>query len=58
LIKSIKFSMNIDLIKLLSYDIVSSPTFIDARVTTVTETKSEYRIRKVKKIFKIKKPTH
>jgi hypothetical protein len=44
--------MNVDLIKLLSYDIVSSPSFIDARVTTVTETKSEYRIRKIRKIFK------
>jgi hypothetical protein len=50
--------MNIDLIELLSYDIVGSPSFASARVTTVTETISESRIRKIKSIFKLKKPTH
>jgi len=56
LIKLIKFSMNVDLISLLSYDTVISPGYFSAKITTKTETKFEYRIRKIKKIFIIKKP--
>jgi hypothetical protein len=48
--------MNVDLISLLSYDTVISPGYFSAKITTKTETKFEYRIRKIKKIFIIKKP--
>ena len=38
--------------ELLSYDLVNDPAFISARFTGIVETKSESRIRKIKKIFK------
>jgi hypothetical protein len=38
-------------------DVVSQPSFVDAKVSSQYETKQEVRIRKINKIFnKIKKP--
>jgi hypothetical protein len=38
--------------KLLSYDIVSSPSFLSARFSGKIESKPEYRMRKIINIFK------